>query len=124
MKIHWVGTMPRSLAAARSSAAASRARCCSIAVAKSAGPPKLGSCPVSFSRSSTMAPVGTPQAIVRKISDDLRAVLVKPEIKDKLAARGGYVHPADPAEAEAFVRSQQELWQPALEQVALQFKQK
>jgi tripartite-type tricarboxylate transporter receptor subunit TctC len=71
-----------------------------------------------------VAPVGTPQAIVRKISDDLRAVLVKPEIKEKLAARGGYVHPADPAEAEAFVRSQQELWQPALEQVALQFKQK
>ena len=62
--------------------------------------------------------------IVRKISDDLRVVLVKPEIKDKIAARGGYVHPANPAEAEAFVRSQQELWQPALEQVALQFKQK
>ena len=71
-----------------------------------------------------VAPVGTPQAIVRKISDDLRAVLVKPEIKDKLAARGGYVHPANPAEAEAFVRSQQVLWKPALEQVALQFKKK
>jgi tripartite-type tricarboxylate transporter receptor subunit TctC len=68
-----------------------------------------------------VAPVGTPQAIVRKISDDLRAVLVKPEIKDKLAARGSYVHPADPAAAEAFVRGQQELWKPALEQVALQF---
>jgi tripartite-type tricarboxylate transporter receptor subunit TctC len=71
-----------------------------------------------------VAPVGTPQAIVRKISDDLRAVLVKPEIKDKVAARGGYVHPANPAEAEAFVRSQQEMWKPALEQVALQFKKK
>lgn len=71
-----------------------------------------------------VAPVGTSQAIVRKISDDLRAVLVKPEIKDKVAARGGYVHPANPAEAEAFVRSQQEMWKPALEQVALQFKKK
>jgi tripartite-type tricarboxylate transporter receptor subunit TctC len=71
-----------------------------------------------------VAPKGTPQAIVRKISDDLRAVLVKPEIKDKLAARGGYVHPATPTEAEAFVRSQQELWKPALEQVALQFQKK
>ena len=71
-----------------------------------------------------VAPVGTPQEIVRKISDDLRAVLVKPEIKDKVAARGGYVHPANPAEAEAFVRSQQEMWKPALEQVALQFKKK
>ena len=69
-----------------------------------------------------VAPVGTPQAIVHKISDDLRAVLVNPEMKDRLAARGGYVHPANPTEAEAFVRSQQELWKPALEQVALQFK--
>ena len=71
-----------------------------------------------------VAPVGTPQAIVNKISDDLRAVLAIPEIKDKLAARGAYVHPATAAEAEAFVRSQQELWKPALEQVALQFKKK
>ena len=67
-----------------------------------------------------VAPVGTPQAIVHKISDDLRAVLVKPEIKDKLAARGTHVRPASPAEAEAFVRSQQELWKPALEQLAQQ----
>ena len=71
-----------------------------------------------------VAPVGTPQAIVQKISDDLRAVLLTPKIKDKLAARGSYVHPASPAEAEAFVRSQQELWKPALEQVAMQFKKK
>jgi tripartite-type tricarboxylate transporter receptor subunit TctC len=71
-----------------------------------------------------VAPIGTPQAIVNQISDDLRAVLVKPEIKDKLAARGGFVHPATPAEAEGFVRSQQELWKPALEQVAVQLKKK
>jgi tripartite-type tricarboxylate transporter receptor subunit TctC len=62
-----------------------------------------------------VAPVGTPQAIVQKISDDLRAVLVTPAIKDKLAARGSYVHPASAAEAQAFVQSQQDLWKPALE---------
>ncbi len=67
---------------------------------------------------AVVAPLGTPEAFVHKVSDDLRAVLVKPEVKDKLAARGSYVHPASPAEAEAFVRSQQELWKPALEQVA------
>jgi tripartite-type tricarboxylate transporter receptor subunit TctC len=69
-----------------------------------------------------VAPVGTPEAFVRKASDDLRAVLVTPEIKDKLAARGAYVHPASPAEAEAFVRSQQEMWKPALEQMVQQAK--
>jgi tripartite-type tricarboxylate transporter receptor subunit TctC len=76
---------------------------------------------VAVGWSCVVAPVGTPDAIVRKISDDLRTVLTNPEIKDKLAARGVYVHPATPAEAETFVRSQQELWKPALEQIALQF---
>jgi tripartite-type tricarboxylate transporter receptor subunit TctC len=71
-----------------------------------------------------VAPVGTPEAIVRKISNDLRSVLLIPEIRDKLAARGSYVRPATAAEAEAFVRSQQELWKPALEQVAIQFNKK
>ena len=71
---------------------------------------------------AVVAPVGTPEAFVRKVSDDLRAVLVRPEIKDKLASRGAYVRPATAAEAEAFVRSQQELWKPALDQVAQQAK--
>ena len=66
-----------------------------------------------------VAPIGTPETIVRKVSDDLRKVLLNPEIKQKLAARGGVPRPASSAEAEAFVRSQQELWRPALEQVAL-----
>lgn len=69
---------------------------------------------------AVVAPIGTPETFLRKASDDLRAVLVKPEIKDKLAARGTYVHSATAAEAEAFVRSQQELWKPALDQLAQQ----
>src|SRR6516165_2029132 len=71
-----------------------------------------------------VAPVGTSDAIVRKISDDLRAVLTTPEIKDTLAERGAYVHPVAPREAQAFVRSQQELWKPALDHIALQFKER
>jgi tripartite-type tricarboxylate transporter receptor subunit TctC len=67
-----------------------------------------------------VAPVGTAEAMVRKASDDLRAVLVKPEVKDKLAARGAYVRPTSAAEALAWVRGQQEMWKPALDQVAKQ----
>ena len=79
---------------------------------------------VSFGWQCMVAPVGTPDAIVRKISEDLRAVLTNPEIRDKLAARGAYVHPSTPAEAQSFVHSQQELWAPALERVAMEFQQK
>jgi tripartite-type tricarboxylate transporter receptor subunit TctC len=71
-----------------------------------------------------VAPIGTPEAIVQKASDDLRAVLVKPELRDKLAARGSHVRPATAAEALDFVKSQQELWKPALDQVEQQFKKK
>jgi tripartite-type tricarboxylate transporter receptor subunit TctC len=73
---------------------------------------------------AVVAPLGTPEGVVRKVSDDLRAVLIMPDVRDKLAARGAYVKPATAAEALAFVRSQQELWKPALEQVDRQFKKK
>jgi tripartite-type tricarboxylate transporter receptor subunit TctC len=73
---------------------------------------------------AVLAPNGTSAEIVRKVSDDLRIVLVKPEVKNTLAARGSYVHPATAAEAQAFVHSQQQLWKPALEQVEEQFKGK
>lgn len=73
---------------------------------------------------AVVAPNGTPTAIVRQVSDDLRKVLVTPGVKDALAKRGSYVHPATPAEAEAFVKSQQVLWKPALDQVEAQFKKK
>jgi tripartite-type tricarboxylate transporter receptor subunit TctC len=79
---------------------------------------------VSAGWQCVVAPIGTPPAIVSKISEDLRAALLMPEVKDKLAARGGYVRAANPDEAEAFVSSQQKLWKPALEQVALEFKKK
>jgi tripartite-type tricarboxylate transporter receptor subunit TctC len=67
-----------------------------------------------------VAPLGTSDAIVRKVSADLRAVLVKPEVKDKLVARGGYPRPMNPEEAVAFVAAQQKLWKPALDEIARQ----
>ena len=67
-----------------------------------------------------VAPLGTSDAIIQKASADLRAVLVKPEVADKLVARGGYARPMTPAQAVAFVAAQQQLWQPALEEIARQ----
>jgi tripartite-type tricarboxylate transporter receptor subunit TctC len=66
-----------------------------------------------------VAPVGTPNTIVRKVSDDLRKVLDQPEVKKQLAIRGGYVRPMSPAEVIAFVRGQQQTWNPVLQQLAL-----
>jgi tripartite-type tricarboxylate transporter receptor subunit TctC len=65
-----------------------------------------------------IAPPGTPQAIARKISDDLRTVLGRPELKQRFLELGSYTHPMTPNELTAFIRSQQELWRPIVSEVA------
>jgi len=65
-----------------------------------------------------VAPRGTPEAIINKASADLRAVLTKPDIKGKLAARGSFVRPMSPNEVLTYIRDQQTLWKPALERIA------
>jgi tripartite-type tricarboxylate transporter receptor subunit TctC len=65
-----------------------------------------------------LAPVGTPQAIVEKVSADLTKVLGEPEIKNKLATLGAYVRPMSPAQVKAFVEEQQRTWRPIAQKVA------
>jgi len=65
-----------------------------------------------------VAPVGTPDAIVRKVSEDLYKVSSNPELDRKLAKLGSYTHPMRADEATAFVHSQQNRWNPVLADVA------
>jgi tripartite-type tricarboxylate transporter receptor subunit TctC len=61
---------------------------------------------------------GTPQAITRKISDDLRTILARPELKQRFLELGSYTRPMTPDELTSFIRSQQELWRPIVSEVA------
>jgi tripartite-type tricarboxylate transporter receptor subunit TctC len=63
------------------------------------------------------APPRTPEAIVRKVVDGLRKVLEDPEVKTQLALRGGYVQPMSPAEVMSYVSTQQQLWNPLLQEL-------
>ena len=65
-----------------------------------------------------MAPVGTSEAIIDKISEDLRKVSLDPELQKKLAPLGSYTNPMSPTEATGFVRKQQQTWQPILDEIA------
>jgi tripartite-type tricarboxylate transporter receptor subunit TctC len=65
-----------------------------------------------------VAPVGTPEAIIRKVSEDLRKVVGEPELDKKLATLGSYTNPMSPTEATAFVHRQQQMWQPVLDEIA------
>jgi tripartite-type tricarboxylate transporter receptor subunit TctC len=65
-----------------------------------------------------VAPIGTPEKIIHKVSEDLRKVVSDPDLKKKIAARGSYTRAMSPAEAIAFVQAEQRKWKPVLEQIA------
>lgn len=65
-----------------------------------------------------LAPLGTPEAIMRKVSADLRTALDDKEVKAKLAGLGAYVQPMSPDALTAFIQEQQRVWKPVAEAVA------
>ena len=65
-----------------------------------------------------LAPNGTPDAIVRKVHNDVRIALDDPDMRAKLALNGGFVRHLTPPEITAFVQNEQKTWRPILEQVA------
>jgi len=66
-----------------------------------------------------MARTGTPDSIVRKVSQDLQTVLKQSAIKEKFETLGVYPRPTAPAEAAAFIRSERQLWKPVIKDVGL-----
>jgi tripartite-type tricarboxylate transporter receptor subunit TctC len=67
---------------------------------------------------AVLAPNGTPEPIIAKASGALRAALEMADVKEPLAARGSFARPMSPDELTAFIRNQQRLWKPAIEQIA------
>jgi tripartite-type tricarboxylate transporter receptor subunit TctC len=65
-----------------------------------------------------VAPVGTPDDIVNKVSEALRKAVSDPEVQKKLAVTGSYVRPMSPKEVMAFIQADQQMWKPILEKIA------
>jgi tripartite-type tricarboxylate transporter receptor subunit TctC len=65
-----------------------------------------------------VAPNGTPDPIIRKVSDDLLKVVNDAGLKANLAKLGSYTRAMPAAEALAFVQDQQKMWAPVLQQIA------
>jgi tripartite-type tricarboxylate transporter receptor subunit TctC len=66
-----------------------------------------------------MARAGTPETIITKINNDLRAILTDPEVAQRLAALGTYPRPLTPAETAAFIQKEKDLWRPAVQSIDL-----
>ena len=71
-----------------------------------------------------LAPIGTPEAIVRKASADLNKALDDATLKAKYASLGAYLRPMTPAQVIAFAQEQQKTWRPVAEKVAAEMQQK
>jgi len=65
-----------------------------------------------------LAPNGTPQAIVDKVSADLLKVTKDPGFETKLGNVGSYPQPLTEQEALEFVDQEQKTWLPLLERIA------
>jgi tripartite-type tricarboxylate transporter receptor subunit TctC len=65
-----------------------------------------------------VAPRGTPEDIVHKVSEVLGKVLADPELRKKSAARGSYTRAMSPSETTDFIDAQQRMWRPATEKLA------
>jgi tripartite-type tricarboxylate transporter receptor subunit TctC len=65
-----------------------------------------------------IAPPGTPEPVARKISDDLRTVLARDELKQRFDELGTSINPTTPAELTAFVREQIQIWRPVIAKTA------
>jgi tripartite-type tricarboxylate transporter receptor subunit TctC len=65
-----------------------------------------------------VAPLGTPDAIIRKVNADMNKAVDDPDLRIKFAANGAFVRHMTPDEVSAFVQSEQKTWRPILETIA------
>jgi tripartite-type tricarboxylate transporter receptor subunit TctC len=61
---------------------------------------------------AVMAPIHTPNAIVRKVNHDLTIVLTEPELKLRFETLGTYARPMSPVDTAQFIQTEQEIWHP------------
>jgi tripartite-type tricarboxylate transporter receptor subunit TctC len=66
-----------------------------------------------------VAPPGTPATIAKKVSDDLRAVLALPEVKQRFDGFSVSTRLMSPPQLSDFIRSERQLWKPVIKQAGL-----
>jgi tripartite-type tricarboxylate transporter receptor subunit TctC len=66
-----------------------------------------------------VTPTNTPQWVVDKVNQDLRAVLEQAAMKERFATLGTYSRDMSPTEVGRFIRGEQELWKPIVKQIAV-----
>jgi tripartite-type tricarboxylate transporter receptor subunit TctC len=69
---------------------------------------------------SLAAPAGTPERIVRRLSEGLRHALETPSVKQRLDELGTQAKIMTPVETKAFVEGEQKLWWPIVKEAGIE----
>jgi tripartite-type tricarboxylate transporter receptor subunit TctC len=64
-----------------------------------------------------MAPAGTPEPIIQKVSADLRKVIALPDVVERFQTLGTYTRDLTPVQTEEFIRSEERLWWPIVRRI-------
>ena len=64
-----------------------------------------------------LAPVKAPEAIVKKLGDDLRTALRDPDLKKRFEVVGTFPKPSSVDETNAFIKAEQDKWRPIVRQI-------
>ena len=75
---------------------------------------------VSIGWNALMAPIGVPDDIVQKINADMRRLMDRAEVKQRLAELGAYPVAMTTDDLTRFIKSEQDLWWPMVRQILSQ----
>ena len=70
----------------------------------------------------TSSPKGVPRAVVDKVNADVRAVLKMPDVVERLTVLGSLPSPNSPAEFDALIKSDQQVYAELLAKAGVQAK--
>jgi len=57
-----------------------------------------------------MAPSGTPPSIIQRISDDLKTILQKPDVQERMMAAGVFVNYMNPKDSSTKLHQEVAMW--------------
>ena len=77
----------------------------------------------AYTWTALVAPAGTPQAIVGRLSDEVNRILSSAEVSDALASQGAIPYPTSPSALREFTRSEIEKWRKAVETSGVEKRQ-
>ncbi|MDM0113731.1 tripartite tricarboxylate transporter substrate binding protein [Variovorax sp. J22R133] len=66
-----------------------------------------------------VAPGATPPQLIQRISDDLSVALAQPALLRSFETLGAVARPMSPVQAQAFIRAEQQSWQPVVRRIGL-----